>query len=251
MQFATFYSNSTAHYQHLYWRDFQPDRFGGTPTESAHPTHAGAIEYGYRAMDALLAKFMIDYGDARLILTTAHSQEPDTGDVYRFYRPHDFDALLAFARVEGAVVKPVMAEQFHLEVLDEVAAMEAERNLNGLMFDGRPVLWVTRDGKNVFAGCRYLYDESEDAPVLRTSDGIAKRFGDIFYRIDGTRSGMHHPDGVLWIRNGLHVVIDERVSILDIAPTILNAFGVAQPAYMRGRPLFGPSTQRLPEHSLN
>jgi predicted AlkP superfamily phosphohydrolase/phosphomutase len=51
------------------------------------------------------------------------------------------------------------------------------------------------------------------------------------------RSGRHHPDGVLWVRNGRHEVVSEKVPLTDIAPTILEHFGVECPAHMSGRPL--------------
>jgi arylsulfatase A-like enzyme len=36
------------------------------------------------------------------------------------------------------------------------------------------------------------------------------------------KSGCHHPEGVLWVRTGRHAVHSERVSILDVAPTVCD-----------------------------
>jgi hypothetical protein len=240
VEFATFYSNSTAHYQHVFWRDFEPERFDQKASVGAHPSHADAIRYGYRSMDALLARFMQDEPDALLILATAHSQEPETAEPFRYYRPDDFDALLAFAGIEGASAKPVMCEQFHVEVDDEAAAIAAETKLGQLELLGEPALWVMREGTKVFAGCRYLYQPADDELLLRRSDNASVRFGDLFYCIEATRSGMHHPHGALWLRTGEHRVHAEVASILDIAPTILGCFGLTPPTYMTGRNLLSP-----------
>ncbi len=250
VDFATFYSNSTAHYQHVYWRDFEPGQFAQSAVSDAHPSHAGAIEYGYRAMDTLLERFMTDYPEALLMLATAHSQEPDTSDVYRYYRPIDFEGLLRFAGISGARAKAVMCEQFHVEVPDEAAAIEAEHKLQQLDLLGEPALWVSRDGAKVFAGCRYLYESSDDAKLVRTSDGYEVRFGDMFYCMQETRSGKHHPHGALWIRHGNHRVHEGVVSILDIAPTILAAFGIPTPPHMSGRVLSTFPTESAKEFSI-
>ena len=240
VRFATFYSNSTAHYQHHYWREFEPERFSEPALGESHPSLESAIEYGYRAMDALLARFMRDYADSRLVLATALSQEADTKETFRYYRPINFGALLAFAQIENAAVKPVMSEQFHVDAADEPGAIAVEGKLNQLHLLGEPALWVTREGSRVFAGARYLYQDADDDMLVRLSDAKRIRFGDLFYRMAATRSGMHHPDGALWIRNGEHRVQVERASILDIAPTILAHFDIAAPSYMRGRDLAIP-----------
>ena len=51
-------------------------------------------------------------------------------------------------------------------------------------------------------------------------------------------TGMHHPDGIVLLR-GPHVRSgqQERVSILDLAPTLLALADLPVPSYMDGRPL--------------
>jgi hypothetical protein len=68
-------------------------------------------------------------------------------------------------------------------------------------------------------------------------EGAGRRFGELFYMIHTMRSGRHHPDGVLWWRNGRHRVVEERVPLTAVAPTILAHFGVAPPPHMRTLPL--------------
>jgi hypothetical protein len=64
-------------------------------------------------------------------------------------------------------------------------------------------------------------------------------FFDLFYLMEGMKSGMHHPDGMLWIRTPErdHAVHEGKVPLTCFAPTVLSLFDVAQPAYMKGEAL--------------
>jgi len=139
-------------------------------------------------------------------------------------------------RIEGRVA-PVMSQEFHVDCASEAAATEAEQALLALEVDGVRVFNARRAGRGVFAGCVYLDPAVMEHDAVDTRTGARKRFDELFYLVDGHRSGHHHPDGVLWVRTGRGRVHPEPVSILDIAPTILALFGVDAPATMRGRVL--------------
>src|SRR5690606_31375970 len=46
VRFATLFCNSTAHFQHYYWRNMQPELFTVPPPADDHPSLGGAILYG-------------------------------------------------------------------------------------------------------------------------------------------------------------------------------------------------------------
>jgi hypothetical protein len=239
VQFATFFCNSTAHFQHYHWRNMTPESFTVPPPESDHPSLREAILYGYQAMDRLIGRFAADYPDAVLILCTALSQQPWTDTTKCTFRPRRFEELLSFARVDmpTSAIKPVMAEQFHVECPDNDTAAMAEERFRDLSIDDEPLMAVKRKGTSVFAGCRVTSSEVLDRPVTRGSDGNRRRFGDLFYMIHTMRSGRHHPDGVLWVSGARQRIVSERVPLTDIAPTILAHFGVPCPGHMCGQPL--------------
>ncbi len=246
VRFATFFCNSTAHFQHYYWRNMEPELFDVPPPDSDHPSLRDAISFGYRAMDRLLGRFMADYPDATLMLCTALSQQTWSDTTKCTYRPRQFDTFLEFARVrvEGASIKPVMAEQFHVECPSPEEAELAETRFRDLFMEEEPLMTVRREGSNLFAGCRVTNTAVMDRPVLRRSDGAHRPFGDLFHIVHSMRSGRHHPDGVLWIRHGssgsgqhLGFSCEEMVPLTAIAPTILAHFGVRQPSYMKEEPL--------------
>ena len=56
----------------------------------------------------------------------------------------------------------------------------------------------------------------------------ARPFDELFYPAQGVKSGMHHPEGLLWIRtpSRQHVEVKRTVSLREIAPTLLALAGV-------------------------
>ncbi len=75
--FSTFFVNSTAHYQHTYWRNMTPENFQIKPSDEENRAYGGAILYGYQQMDVLMGKFMKMAGrDKTLIFCTGLSQQP-------------------------------------------------------------------------------------------------------------------------------------------------------------------------------
>jgi len=104
----------------------------------------------------------------------------------------------------------------------------------------------------VFFGCDIHEAIDESARI----EGLDTGFLDAFYLLPHTKSGVHHPDGVLWIKNREHRVHTEKVSILDIVPTLLEHFGIDRhrvdpTGQMQGRsllPLLTGATATEPAH---
>ncbi len=247
VRFATLFCNSTAHFQHYYWRHMEPENFDVPVPANDSPSLREAVLYGYRMMDDLLGRVMRDYPDAVLMLCSALSQQPWTETTKCTFRPHHFDRLLEFAGTltQGLAVKPVMAEEFHLECADEARAAAVEARFRELTVDDQPLMKVQRDGRDLFAGCAITDIGVLERPVHRRSDGRSRPFTDLFYMVHTMRSGRHHPDGVFWVRNGRHEVIPDKVPLTTVAPTVLAHFGVPQPEYMQQEPLAGSACREL------
>src|ERR1044072_3954130 len=156
--FATFFPNSTAHYQHLYWREMDPGVFQVKPTDEQRRTDRDAIAYGYRQLDPLSASVSVMADPATtIVMATALSQQPclmfeEQGAKF-FYRPADFGRLTAFAGISDTyTVSPVMAHQFHLYFATPEAAEQAAQRLLRIQFRSRPVLAVEQNGSGLFVG---------------------------------------------------------------------------------------------------
>jgi hypothetical protein len=247
-EFSTFFSNSTAHFQHMYWRNMEPQLFKVAPGQEEQSEYHDAIERGYREMDRMLGEMMELCGDrATLVFATAISQQPCL--VYEerggkvAYRPRDFSKLLRFAGVEGnPSIAPVMAQYFHARFQDERSAKEGARKLRALQIDGAQAFNVVEEvGSEFMCGC-HVYRQLEEGTLLRSAEtGASTPFFELFYRIEGIKSGMHHPEGILWIRrpDRAHEVHSEKVPLQHVAPMLLDMFSIKPPATMRAAPLRG------------
>jgi len=130
--FSSFFLNSTAHFQHLYWRNMEPDLFLVKPTVAEQAEYAPAILFGYEKMDLLLARFnQLADDNTALIFCTALSQQPclnyEADGGKSFYRPKDFGRFVGFAGVgEFTEIVPVMSEGFNIRFGSEGAAAAAK-----------------------------------------------------------------------------------------------------------------------------
>jgi hypothetical protein len=238
--FSTFFLNSTAHFQHFYWRNLEPERFAVRPSEEEQRALADAVLFGYRQMDQLVARCLqMADGDTTLVLCTALSQQPCLGYEESggkvIYRPRDFERLLAFAGLTTPHrVAPVMAEEFHLYLDSADDAVEAERTLGAMRVGDRPALVVRREGGGLFCGCKIHGALDEEAAVV-TPAGARAPFFELFYQVEGVKSGMHHPDGLLWIRTPAraHVAHRTPLPLPEVFPTLLGLLGL--PAARPGR----------------
>ena len=238
--------------QHMYWRHMEPGRFTVPANEKKLQEYESAILEGYLAMDQLSARMLNLVGDeAIVILSTALSQQPclryEEAGGKRSYRPRAFAQLLSFAGVtRPCSFEPVMAEQFWIRFDNVSDAIDAETKLASLKVGQERGLVARRDGSGIFASCPIHHPLPDDA-ILRVGDsdrGIG--FFDVFYALEGGKSGMHHPDGILWIHHPArsHKVHPEKVSLLSVAPTILDLLGIGKPEYMMGVSLFRDPTGR-------
>ena len=70
------------------------------------------------------------------------------------------------------------------------------------------------------------------------------RFFDLFYEIEGLKSGMHHPEGILWVRDARvpRPTSEEHVPLESIAPTILDLMQIPIPNHLKAASLLQGST---------
>jgi hypothetical protein len=247
--FSTFFLNSTAHFQHLHWRNMDPTPFTVKPTSEEQTEYENAILYGYQQMDKIVGDALAMTDErTTLILSSALSQQPcllyeDIGGKV-FYRPRDFEDVLAFAGISrDHQVAPVMSEQFHAHFESDSDAAEAAERLRSLTIGGRPIMLVEQRGASVFSGCQVFDQLAENAVLSGAGTDAPRPFFELFYQAEGKKSGMHHPDGILWIRMpamapGVHA---GQVPLRDVAPTILSLLGHPKPGNLSGSTLLEPA----------
>ena len=77
--------NSTAHMQHVYWRNMQPELFKIKPTEKDQEQYSNAILEGYIHMDRILERLLKVVGDDATIVF-CNSDQPATLSALRRLR---------------------------------------------------------------------------------------------------------------------------------------------------------------------
>lgn len=242
--FATFFINSTAHLQHAYWRHMDPGAFVIRPSAQELADYGDAVLYGYQAMDRLLRDFAaLTERDTVVILCSALSQQPylkrENEGGQRFYRLRDVEAFLGMVGITPVMSEPVMTHQYLVRFANAAAASDAATALQAIRVGGEQVFAaVVSDNDSLYVGCKLFKlvpDEAMLTGLRNRNDPLP--FFDHLYLLDGTKSGRHHPDGVLWIGHGTHHVHPGKVSILDIAPTIYELLGTRPPARLPGASL--------------
>jgi len=240
---ATFFSNSTAHYQHRFWRHMQPEVYQHKPKDEELRRFGSAILYGYRQMDWMLGKFLALAGpDTAVVLCTGLSQQPclvleDLGGGV-CYRPRDVDALMRFAGIAIPYeFEQAMASRSAVRFRSREDAREAARRLDAMRVGNDKALHqVEIRDEVVFLDCGFHDGPLEDLPLRQDADAKSSvRFGDLFYAY-GNFNGMHHPDGMLWIRlpgkpGKAH---SNKIKLTAVAPTILTLMGLQVPSGMTG-----------------
>ncbi len=234
-RFNTFFCNSTAHFQHYFWRNMEPEIFTVPPGENDHPSLRNAIEEGYRAMDRLVGKFMTEFPDSRLVLLTALSQQPWRETTKCTYRPRDFQAFLQFVGIDpsNVEVKPVMAEEFHLICRRPEMRQKIQEKLLAASVNGQPAMKARIEDEGVFSGCA-INDFSAKGVKIMHPVGGERLFDEVFHMVHSMRSGRHHPHGLFWVQSNRPRIVPDPIPLVDVAPTLLNLFAVPAPEYMTG-----------------
>lgn len=256
--FSTFFLNSTAHFQHYYWRNLQPDSFEIKPDADQQARYESAILYGYQQMDEIVSDCLqMTGGKATIVMCTALGSQPmrhhDTKGGIQLFRAIDPEALFRFAGVEGDYqFAPVMAEEFRLYFDREENAAAALPKLLGLQLEsGEEVMKARLSGHEVYAGCRIFNPPAADTQVRSSGSNTLLGFHDLFYPlVTGMKSGMHHRDGMLWIAQpGIPGASSERKVLLrEVAPTLMALCGSKDAYNFELRPLAElgfPETERL------
>jgi hypothetical protein len=242
---STFFTNSVAHMQHTRWRNLEPERFDVKPSASEQAEFHDAVEFAYRENDATIGRFLDLAGeDTTLVFLTALSQQPDVRyeeiGGKRFYRPRDFQRLVAFAGITGPhECAPVMSEEFWLRFEDEPAAQRAAQRLEALQVGGKRAFRAERREREIYTGCDLSGEVEPDAKLVSAESGAAAPFYELLYQAETLKSGVHHPDGLLWIRrpDRRHTVHAGKVPLTAVAPSVLRMLGVEIPSSMKEAPL--------------
>jgi len=235
-QFATFFSNAVAHFQHHYWNDYNPAVFSLNDSEINKSTQ-NAILDAYRNTDFLVGELRELVGeDTAIIFATGLSQSPYIKNTRHYYNLNSKDLLYSFFGVsEEAKYSPIMAEQFFLKFPTEKMANETLEHLCRFKMDSSEyfhvgsdqLFLVSSDDKTLQVQCRVTKVTKDKAEFFDSEAQDKKyKFQDYFYRMNEVKTGMHNPVGLYWFKgkNKDHIKSAERVKPSSIHRDILDYF---------------------------
>lgn len=247
---ATFHTNHVAHYQHRFWRAFDPTPFLGKPSAEEVRDFGPAIPFGYGVADRLLARLW-KLADANTVVVVASGlgQQPyvveDFAEGRTIVRVRDVNQVIALCGLEGHCTPfSVMAPQWNLRVPDPEKRARAERVLAGA--------WYRTPETRLFAfetaGDTICFNLSQknlkpldlDAPCVFPDGGPTMPLRDLCATGDATpKEGYHEREGVVVLRGaGIRPGVRlKECTNLDLAPTVLHLLGLPIPGYMKGRVL--------------
>jgi len=242
--FSTFFVNSTAHYQHKFWRNMHPDLFEIQPTAEEQRDYGDAILFGYQEMDRLIGRVLRLAPDATIAFMTGLGQQPytrmESEGGKRFYRLKSEQVLRVELGLAGEFqYEPVMSDEFFIRFGNTAAAQAAATQLSAFRLPhGGEAFSAEVNGTDLIGQCRCRKIVDKTGLLTNENTGRTIKFHDVFYKVDSLKSGFHHPDGILWWRQA-GVAADrleasDKIPLTDIAPTILDYFGAAKPSHMRG-----------------
>jgi hypothetical protein len=233
---ATLFLNSTAHLQHSYWLYMEPEAFERSPDRADMACYKEAILFGYRSMDEIVGRVMKAMGkDDIIVMATALSQQPflkyEASGGQHFFRLIEPERFLALLDLPDCKVQPVMTHQYFVTFRSSAERDAAVERLRGMVMGEDRLFDVAVEGdRGAFFGCQLRKLINGDPCFVVSEGDRVLRFFEWFYQLDVVKSGCHHPEGALWFRTGMHRVHEEKVSILDILPTVLACLGIAQPS---------------------
>ena len=211
----------------------EPEKFIMKPDSSVLSIYGNAVLYAYQSLDHVVKEALALRDDeTAIVMCTALSQQPytqaDEEGGKLFYRPYDFDQLLARLQLKGVTkASPVMSEEYHLVCESEAAAEALEAQLGEFTVTGESLFLIRREGRDVFSGCCIHHDLDKSIDIERSGQKVVA-FYDIFYQADSIKSGMHHPDGLFWISTpkAQHKVHKEKLPLTSVMGKVLNVLPV-------------------------
>ncbi len=253
--FATFFSNSTAHYQHKFWRNMQPEEFFIRPTAVEQSTYKDAILYGYQQMDKIVGRMLKLAPQATIMLISGLGQQAyndkDREGGVRYYRLHSKSVLQETLKIAGNFsYEPIMADEFFLRFVNGIDAEACVAKLESIQLpDGGPAFSAELDGNDVIGQCRCRLLMPSDAQLKVNGSGGSISFNDVFYWVDSIKSGTHHPDGVFWISEPGRAceVREEKVALTAIAPTVLDCLGIEPSDFMHDQSVLSAAPEAANE----
>jgi len=231
--FYTLFLNSVAHYQHHFWRNFQPELFDDSVRPPDCSPDDDPIREGYLGYDALLTRILSELDEDTLVVVCGGlSQVPFTEMEHQggmnYYRLKDHSGFAARLGLKRCRVVPLMSRDWQIDFDDLAAMAEGRAVLETLRVAGEPVFAVRDNGhRTLFVESAVTRGPLDDETIHGPLE--PGRFGDHFANI-AVKSGHHDSRGMLWISEPPELPGLRQVRLGAIHDLTLDALGLNERA---------------------
>jgi len=229
--FYTLFLNSVAHYQHHFWREFDPDRFDGAiQSPDCQPGH-DPIRRGYRMFDKSLGRCLEALRDPQTLVIIAGglSQVPyaakEREGGMNYWRLTDHRAFAARLGLDEPTVYPLMSRDCQIDFASTESRDAGRAILTGLTIDGETLLDVRDNGeRGLFFETAFTRAADANATIQHANGQVLGRFHDLYVNI-AIKSGHHSGKGLMWVRDR-HQPTSDTVPLSCLPQLTFDALGV-------------------------
>jgi hypothetical protein len=251
--FATLHTNHVAAAMHRYWAAGFPDDLSENPMPPEwRAKYAHEIAYSMRILDVMLGRltaFVHRHSDYVLLVAGSMGQAPVSASITK-----GFVTITSLTKFMTRLGVPEGSWEQRFTMVPCVSVIVAENEADAFeqrlrqiaVGDSRMTqskrekapLSFDRTGSSFQL---YVYFENYRSERIATLGDLPLPFEDLGFGFHEHQdevacSARHTPEGILLVYDPRAPAVDRgrsRISTLDIAPALLQAFGVAAPSYMR------------------
>lgn len=243
IDFGAFVTFLVDYASHRFWLYRQPSLFPDAPADVPAAMRS-AVDEAYVAVDRTLGHMLRRLGPEMIVaVVSEHGMSPEIvsaeiGPHHYALRPNRLRELLQIPPTVTAV--PIARWLAYQTPSDLQAGIATRFEQVTVQSTGQPLFQVALHRNEVIVKLalpREQYSDLQDLDALNiVVDGKVHPFTEIAQRFGARRSAMHAENGVLilhgpGIRRGEQL---SRASIVDVAPTLSRAMGVAHPEGLDG-----------------
>lgn len=228
--FYTLFLNACAHYQHHYWRNFQPELFNKKIKSPDCQPHHDPLTYGLELYDNIIALALELAKDPEtlVLIVTGLSQVPFTEKEneggMNYYRLYDHKALLKKLSLNNYRVVPLMSRDWQIEAKMQSELDQAKIRLSHLSVNNHPLFRITQNTPcSLFIETAFTKGIQEETEIRDLKKSIGS-FINYFCNI-AVKSGHHQGIGSIW--SSANLPFDNpQIPLTTLYPFTLETLGV-------------------------
>ncbi len=227
-RYYTLFLNSIAHYQHHYWRQFQPELFDASIQSPDCHSSDNPMVYGYEQYDRIiqLALELAKDPTNLVIVVSGLSQEPFTDKEnesgMNYYRLINHADLIKCLNLTNCRALPLMSRDWQIETKTPTQLMQIKLVLSQIMINDKPLFSLSQNTPlSLFIETAITEQIAPETTIQLGSQSIGQ-FHQYFKTI-AVKSGHHSGTGSLWLSKPMGIK-GNTLPLTALYPLTLEAF---------------------------